>query len=162
MKITGIFGVSSFKFDSWIILVCVFQRAPSINSPCTYEPSRGGLLKSSRFFFVTSHCRHILSRGHSFLRAIDCKIAVRKDWGLKNPASQIHEGMPKSDTQLSNSQILWRRSTYQAARPFIEGYRHVLSSSRGQCWGKGHSPDSPYRPWWSVHPKQKTDNDYSL
>jgi hypothetical protein len=41
---------------------------------------------------VTSHWRHILSRGSSFLRAVDCIIAVRKDCGLKKPANHTEDG----------------------------------------------------------------------
>lgn len=36
-------------------------------------------VNSSLFFFVTSHCRHILSRGSSCLLAVDCMIAVSSD-----------------------------------------------------------------------------------
>jgi hypothetical protein len=49
-------------------------------------------------------------------------IAVRKDWGLKNPGSQTDAGRLKSDVQLSNSLILSRRSAYQAERPLREAY----------------------------------------
>jgi len=84
---------------------CIYVR--------TYVPSRGPVLdepstvlsyktacqcihstyvKSSFCFFVTSHCRHILSRGSSFLRAVDCIIAVRKDWGLKKPDNHTDDG----------------------------------------------------------------------
>lgn len=86
---------------------------------CTYVPSRGPVLdepltvvsyktacqcihstyvKSSFCFFVTSHCRHILSRGSSFLRAVDCIIAVRKDWGLKKPDNHTDDGSWKKIT----------------------------------------------------------------
>jgi hypothetical protein len=50
-----------------------------------------------------------------------CIMAVRKDCGLKKPASHMHEGMLKSETQLSKSLILRRRSAYQAESPFWEG-----------------------------------------
>lgn len=36
-------------------------------------------VNSSLFFFVTSHCKHILSRGSSCLLAVDCMIAVSND-----------------------------------------------------------------------------------
>jgi len=49
-------------------------------------------VNSSLCFLVTSQWRHILSNGHSFLRAVDCIIAVKKDWGLKNPASHTVAG----------------------------------------------------------------------
>lgn len=58
---------------------------------------------SSRFFFVTSTDRHILSRGHSFFLAMDCMMAVRNDCGLKNPASHTVVGRAKSVVQDSSS-----------------------------------------------------------
>jgi len=97
--------------------VCVFLYVCVCVRACvcvhTYIPSRGPVLdepstvvsyktacqcihstyvKSSFCFFVTSHCRHILSRGSSFLRAVDCIIAVRKDWGLKKPDNHTDDG----------------------------------------------------------------------
>lgn len=60
---------------------------------------------SSRFFLVTSTDRHILSSGHSFFLAMDCMMAVRKDWGLKKPASHTVVGSAKSVVQASSS---WR------------------------------------------------------
>ena len=120
-KMTGMVGVSSFSRASWIVPVWTSQRAPSMNKPHTYAPSRGGALKSSRFFFVTSHWRHILSSGHSFLRAIDCMMAVRKDWGLKKPPSQMAAGIWKSEVQLSSCLILSSRSANQPVRLAREG-----------------------------------------
>lgn len=58
---------------------------------------------SSRFFFVTSTDRHILSRGHSFFLAMDCMMAVRNDCGLKKPASHTVVGRAKSVVQASSS-----------------------------------------------------------
>ena len=58
---------------------------------------------SSRFFLVTSTDRHILSSGHSFFLAMDCMMAVRKDWGLKKPASHTVVGSAKSVVQASSS-----------------------------------------------------------
>lgn len=58
---------------------------------------------SSRFFLVTSTDRHILSSGHSFFLAMDCMMAVRKDWGLKKPASHTVVGRAKSVVQASSS-----------------------------------------------------------
>lgn len=58
---------------------------------------------SSRFFLVTSTDKHILSRGHSFFLAMDCMMAVRNDWGLKNPASHTVVGRAKSVVQASSS-----------------------------------------------------------
>ena len=49
-------------------------------------------VKSSFCFFVTSHTKHILSNGSSFLRAVLCIIAVSSDCGLKKPASQTQDG----------------------------------------------------------------------
>lgn len=58
---------------------------------------------SSRVFLVTSTDRHILSSGHSFFLAMDCMMAVRKDWGLKKPASHTVVGRAKSVVQASSS-----------------------------------------------------------
>ena len=93
MKMTGIAGVNSFNLDSWFFHV---------------EPVDIGTLSwlAAEVFLETSHCRHILSRGHSFLRAMDCMIAVKKNWGLKKPASQMQVGMLKSETQLSSSRMV--------------------------------------------------------
>ena len=55
-----------------------------------------------------------------FYLAVDCIIAVRNDWGLKNPGSHTEDGRLKSDVQDSSSLILSRRSAYQADRPFRE------------------------------------------
>lgn len=41
---------------------------------------------------MTSHCRHIWSRGSSHLRAVLCMMAVRKLCGLKKPASHTDGG----------------------------------------------------------------------
>ena len=46
---------------------------------------------------------------------------VRKDWGLKNPASQTTFGRVKSVTHPSNSLILICRSANQAPIGNIEG-----------------------------------------
>lgn len=62
---------------------------------------------SSLFFLVTSTDRHILSSGHSFFLAMDCMMAVRKDWGLKKPASHTVVGRAKSVVQASSS---WKES----------------------------------------------------
>lgn len=74
-----------------------------MKSPYTKEPSRGGAVTSSRFFLVTSTERHILSSGHSFFLAMDCMMAVRKDCGLKKPASHTVVGRAKSVVQASSS-----------------------------------------------------------
>ena len=63
-------------------------------------------------FLVTSQVRDILSNGSSFLRAVLCMIAVKNDWGLKNPDNQTEEGKLKSDVQDSNSLILNNKSAY--------------------------------------------------
>lgn len=60
---------------------------------------------------------------------MDCIMAVRKDCGLKNPASQMQLGIAKSLTQFSSSRILIRRSTYQAVRPFMDGYARLVQLS---------------------------------
>lgn len=49
-------------------------------------------VNSSFCFFVTSHCKHILSNGNSFLLAVLCIIAVSRDCGLKKPPSQTDAG----------------------------------------------------------------------
>lgn len=74
-----------------------------MKSPYTKEPSRGGAVTSSLVFLVTSTDRHILSSGHSFFLAVDCMMAVRKDWGLKKPASHTVVGSAKSVVQASSS-----------------------------------------------------------
>ena len=51
-----------------------------------------------------------------------CIIAVKKDWGLKNPGNQTEEGRLKSEVQPSSSLIRRSRSAYQADRPFRESY----------------------------------------
>ena len=101
------------------------------------------MVTSSLIFLVTSHMRHIWSRGSSFFLAVLCMMAVRKDWGLKKPGSQTEEGRLKSEVQLSviiqisyqtsqqsvreqetfslpSSLILRRRSVYQADKPLRE------------------------------------------
>lgn len=89
---TGIIGNRSFNFEVEMQPISVSQRAPSMNKPLMYAPSLGGEVNSSFCFLVTSHCRHILSRGHSFLRAVLCMIAVRNDCGLKKPANHTDDG----------------------------------------------------------------------
>ena len=69
---------------------------------------------------VTSQIKHILSSGSSVFLAVVCMMAVRKDWGLKNPESQTEQGSMKSAVQPCSSEILSRRSAYQAVRPFRE------------------------------------------
>lgn len=72
---------------------------------------------SSRFFLVTSTDRHILSSGHSFFLAMDCMMAVRKDWGLKKPASHTVVGSAKSVVQASSSWRGRRRGRAGASPP---------------------------------------------
>lgn len=91
-NITGIIGNRSFNFEVEMHPISVSQRAPSMNKPLMYAPSLGGEVNSSFCFLVTSHCRHILSKGHSFLRAVLCMIAVKNDCGLKKPANHTDEG----------------------------------------------------------------------
>ena len=77
---------------------------------------------SSLILLVTSHIRHIWSSGSSFFLAVLCMMAVRKDWGLKKPASQTEFGRLKSEVQASSSLILSSRSEYQPDNPFREAY----------------------------------------
>ena len=49
-----------------------------------------------------------------------CIIAVRKDWGLKNPGSQTEAGKLKSEVQASNSLIRKIKSAYQFDSPFSD------------------------------------------
>lgn len=49
-------------------------------------------VKSSFTFLVTSHTRHILSKGSSLRRAVLCMMAVNSDCGLKKPANHTHDG----------------------------------------------------------------------
>ena len=69
---------------------------------------------------MTSHTRHILSRGSSVFLAVVCMMAVRKDCGLKKPESQTEQGSMKSEVQPCSSEILSSRSAYQAVRPLRE------------------------------------------
>lgn len=89
------------------IYVCIYvpSRGPVLEKPsilASYKTARQCIhstyVKSSFCFFVTSHCRHILSRGSSFLRAVDCIIAVRKDCGLKKPDNHTDDGSCKKIT----------------------------------------------------------------
>ena len=41
----------------------------------------------------------VLSSGHSFLRAVDCITAVKKDCGLKKPGNHVTFGTAKSDNK---------------------------------------------------------------
>lgn len=73
-------------------------------------------VKSSFCFLVTSQTRHILSSGNSFFRAVLCIMAVSKDCGLKNPASQTTEGnyvSNKEQTIGSNEGIIITWITWQ-------------------------------------------------
>lgn len=56
-----------------------------------------------------------------YLRAIACMMAVRKDCGLKKPASHTAEGKTKSADQASSSLILASRSMNHRVRPDMEG-----------------------------------------
>ena len=94
--------------------------------PCIYAPSLIFCWTSPGCFFVTSHVRHILSRGSSFFLAVLCMIAVRNDCGLKKPGSQTEEGKLKSDVQPSNSLILRSRSAYQADKPLRDAYANLV------------------------------------
>lgn len=58
----------------------------------TFCPGLKTYVNSSFIFLVTSHWRHILSSGNSYLRAVLCMIAVKRLWGLKNPASHTEDG----------------------------------------------------------------------
>lgn len=106
----------------------------------------GTHVNSSFCFLVTSHWRHILSSGRSFLRAVLCMIAVSRDWGLKNPASQTQEGSygngnfrayvepslhydsltTKSVDHVSSSRRRRHRSMNQLLRPKSEGYARCV------------------------------------
>lgn len=67
------------------------------------------------------HLNHHLHHVYHYLRAIDCMIAVRKDCGLKKPASHTAEGNRKSDDQVSSSLILASRSMNHMDRPDMDG-----------------------------------------
>ncbi|TNN81610.1 hypothetical protein EYF80_008056 [Liparis tanakae] len=56
-----------------------------------------------------------------YLLAIACMMAVRKDCGLKKPASHTTEGKTKSVDQASSSLIRASRSVNHRARPDMEG-----------------------------------------
>ena len=99
-------------------IFCFWRIQTSIYNPCTNAPSLGGIVISSLIFLVTSHMRHIWSRGSSFFLAVLCMMAVKNDWGLKNPGSHTEEGRLKSEVHPSNSFILSSKSAYQADSPF--------------------------------------------
>lgn len=104
-----------------------FENDPtSMYNPFTQAPSFWGCVISSLVFLVTSHVRHILSKGSSFFLAVLCIIAVRNDCGLKNPGSQTELGRLKSEVQVSNSFILTNKSAYQADNPFNEAYASLV------------------------------------
>lgn len=86
-------------------------------------------------------CKAILSKGHSFFLAMDCSIAVRKDWGLKKPDSHTTLGRQKSEVQLSNSLIRSSKSTNHAARPDMDGYARRVQDS-GTSSKKSALPNS--------------------
>ena len=65
-----------------------------MNSPCMYEPSLGPAVNSSlTIFLVTSHTRHILSRGRSFFRAV-LWVVVASPGSLLQPQNYtyLHNG----------------------------------------------------------------------
>uniref|UniRef100_A0A8W7PMK6 Uncharacterized protein n=1 Tax=Anopheles coluzzii TaxID=1518534 RepID=A0A8W7PMK6_ANOCL len=105
-----------------------------------HAPSRGGALKSSFHFFVTSQLRHILSSGHSFLRAVCCMMAVRKLCGLKNPASHTEDGRLKSFDHASSSLMRISRSANHDCSPHIDGYARLVQLSG--TWSKNSAPSS--------------------
>ena len=71
-----------------------FELSKYLRFRITVYPKMYGYtyVKSSFCFFVTSHCKHILSNGSSLRRAVLCIIAVSNDCGLKKPANQTQEG----------------------------------------------------------------------
>ena len=69
-------------------------------------------VNSSLFFFVTSHCKHILSSGSSCLLAVDCMMAVSNDWGLKNPANQTDGGNWNDNLLVITITLTYRLSFY--------------------------------------------------
>ena len=73
--------------------------APSSVRPEMYAPSRGGASTASTCFFVTSVTIFVLSRGQSFLLAVVCITAVKKDCGLKRAPSQTTLGRLMSAVQ---------------------------------------------------------------
>lgn len=64
-----------------------------------------------------------------YLLAMACMMAVRKDWGLKKPASHTAGGKMKSTDQVSSSLILARRSLNHRAKPDMEGYALLVQLS---------------------------------
>lgn len=66
-------------------------------------------VNSSLYFLVTSQCRHILSKGHSFLRAVCCMMAVRSDCGLNKPPSQTDDGNCVTYTHIYVSRVIGGR-----------------------------------------------------
>ena len=110
-----------------------------------YAPSLMFCWTSPGCFLVTSHVRHILSRGSSFFLAVLCMMAVRNDCGLKKPGSHTDEGKLKSDVQPSNSFILRSRSAYHADKPFKDAYANLVQDG-GTCKRRFRS-----RKNWYIH-----------
>lgn len=78
-----------------VITTCVVGiQYDNMHSFCGYSSTNE---ISPLNFFVTSHCKHILSSGHSILRAVLCIIAVKNDCGLKNPPNHTDEGSYKKN-----------------------------------------------------------------
>lgn len=66
---------------------------------------------------------------------MDCMIAVRKDWGLKNPASHTVTGSTKSVVQTSSS---WK-TQQQSAKPGLWTVEHSsdVTELSFRCWAAG-------------------------
>lgn len=77
--------ITTFKENTCLFCMCHTYNFTVSHWLNTY-------VNSSFIFFVTSHWRHILSSGNSYLRAVLCIMAVSKLWGLKNPASHTDAG----------------------------------------------------------------------
>ena len=104
MKITGIVRVNSFSLDSWMRLVCVpasvlHEQSVDISTLSWWTAEVLAVLLGD--ITLQTH----LVKGPLILAGHGLHIAVRKDCGLKNPASQMQGGMLKSETQCSSSRI---------------------------------------------------------
>lgn len=65
----------------------------------------------------------------AYFRADACIMAVRKDCGLKKPASHTAAGSTKSVDQVSSSLIRASRSVNHRVRPDMDGYARLVQLS---------------------------------
>mmetsp|Transcript_33640 Transcript_33640/g.92174 ORF Transcript_33640/g.92174 Transcript_33640/m.92174 type:complete len:244 (-) Transcript_33640:4632-5363(-) len=99
------------------------QRAPSMNKPVTYAPSRADPSISSTFiFFVTSTVVTSLLSAQSFLRDVTCLIALTKACALKRPETHVTLGNARSPVQLESCSCRASRLASQPVRESREAH----------------------------------------